>query len=377
MSTVFIAVPRTALARASFAKLRLILAAVIPAVAGCATPNVQPFAEQTARLAEALSGEHRQIAAKFEQVVDLYGKACESEKRAGRPAESGTCKQHEEREKERAAFDQSRKAIDAVLSRMVVYATTLADLAHAGETGADAAKALGSTLDKFTALAGLGTGLVGEAVIAMATKVGAVVTRVQAQASLATATAAAEPAVAAMAEAVKRMRKADEKILSSLYHDELRAAEALAGRDLLALYESAVSGRTSVNSRLIKHAAALAALKDCGPERPPGSAGITDCDTLRSELRNAEELARLLELLRPEYQAYDQRRAAVSLWRTQRRENFQFIEAAADAWKLEHDRAAEYLRRCGGLRAVQCATLDAATLKTLVDQINQIRSIKE
>jgi hypothetical protein len=47
-----------------------------------------------------------------------------------------------------------------------------------------------------------------------------------------------------------------------------------------------------------------------------------------------------------------------------------------DAWKAEHARVAQALERCGGLNAVRCARIDAASLRKAVDRINEIRMLR-
>jgi hypothetical protein len=64
-------------------------------------------------------------------------------------------------------------------------------------------------------------------------------------------------------------------------------------------------------------------------------------------------------------------------WRVERKENLAAIARATSAWKAEHARVAEALKRCGGLAAYRCATIDAGSLRMVVDQINEIRSQKE
>lgn len=129
-----------------------------------------------------------------------------------------------------------------------------------------------------------------------------------------------------------------------------------------------------------QRAAELARLNDCGPETSAQGRkrdAASPCDALRADLRGAEELGRLLEQLRPQYEAYTARRAAAARWRAERKENYLMVGRAAQAWKAEHARAAEYLQRCGGLRAVRCATLDASTLRSVIDQIDEIRASTE
>jgi hypothetical protein len=363
--------------------LRNLCAACAVALAGCATPNLQPFAQETARLADALSGEQRQIAAKFQEVIDLYKKACDQDaakERLKAPQQGGKppCEQQELREKELGSFQQSRAALEAVLRSAVRYAATLADLAGAGETGGEAVKSLAGTLERFGALAGLGGALASEAVTAIATRVGLLATRVQAQNSLADATAAADGAIEVIAEGIVAIRKAEERITSALYNDELTLAERIAGPDLIVLYEDARVGRNGVNSRLKLRAEALMALNGCGPESPLDRSRKPDpCDALRGDLRNAAELSRLIELLRPDYDAYAARRTAAVRWYGERRENFQAVANASAAWRAEHARVAAHLQRCGGLRFTRCAEINAASLKVLIDQVNEIRALKE
>ncbi len=361
---------------------RGVLAACALALAGCATPNLQPFAQETARLAEAISGEQRAIAAKFEEVIQLNDTACERDKSAERlnapRIEGNPCAQKKTREEQLASFQKSREALEAVLTSAVGYAATLADLAGAAESGGQAVKSLAATLEKFSALAGMGGALAGEAVTTIATKVGILVTRVEGQNSLRDATALADRAIEIVADGIVAIRKAEAKITSALYNDEVALAERIAGSDLIVLYEDALVGRRGVNEQLKKRAAALMTLRDCGPESPPDRNRKPDaCDTLRGELRTAAELSRLIEALRPEYEAYSARRAAVARWYADRKDNLQAIANASAAWRAEHARVAAHLQRCGGLQFTRCAELNAASLKLAIDQLNELRALKE
>ena len=361
----------------AYALLRgIVAAAAATGIAGCATPNLQPFGEQTARLADAISGEQRQITLKFERVIDLYGEACKQALRrfqgAGQPED---CKTRDDRDAKRKMFENSREAIDGLLEKAVGYATTLVDLANAGESGAQAAKSLGDTLGKFSSLAGLGGELVGGALRTVLEDVAKQVTRVQAQNSLSEATAAADPAITSIANGIVQIRVLEETVVRALYQDETAVARTLAGDELIGLFRDALASREKVNQRLRSDAGRLAELNDCGTAPPDERKEL--CNKLQGNLRNVEDLSRLLDLMRPEYEAYNAKHDAAVRWRAERRENLQSIAKAAAAWKSEHARVADQLRRCGGLRAVRCAELDAVSLKVLVNQINEIRSLKE
>lgn len=359
--------------------LRLLLFAAC-CLAGCATPNLQPFADQTVRLAGAVSGEQREVSLKFKQVVELYDQACAAARRAAaRQGKGGTprdCTMAETRESNEKSYAESRRVIDGLLERAANYATALADLANAGETGAEAAQSLLGTVKQFGTVLGVtGTAITGT-VVAAVEKIAAAVTRIQAQRSLQEATSAAQEAVAALADAIAVIYKdTDGKIVVALSTDEYYLLQTLAGRDLVGLFREASTSREAVSQRLRARAAVLGDLLKCGTAAPPDK--TKECVALESELSNAEDLSRLLDRLRPEYDAYMFKQAAATQWESARRENSALIVKAAAAWKDEHARVADLLKRCGGLNAHRCAQLDPATLRALVDQINEIRSLKE
>ena len=58
--------------------------AALALLAGCATPDLQPFADETAPLAAAVAQEQRQISARFGRVVELNEQFCEKERLRGR-----------------------------------------------------------------------------------------------------------------------------------------------------------------------------------------------------------------------------------------------------------------------------------------------------
>lgn len=333
---------------------------------GCATPNLQPFADQTARLAEAVSGEQRQIALKFEQVIELYDEACKKAKR--NKQDTLPCKQKQEREVQAGDYAESRRIVDGLLEKAVLYAATLAELAKAGETGGQAAQTLVGTVKQFGSLVGVGGTAVTTSVAATLEKIATAVTRVQAQRSLVEATEAAQPAIAAVADGIRELHAPSDKIAGVLHADEKDVLLTLTGEDVVGLFHDAAAGREALSQRL--RGLEVATSGRCAD---PG-ADKAKCTQLQAALRSADDLGRLLEQLRPEYQAYEARRTAALRWRADRKENLAAIARATGAWKAEHARAADALKRCGGLNAYRCAEVDAASLKTLVDQINEIRS---
>ena len=353
--------------------LRAALLTVAGLMAGCATPNLQPFAEQTARLAGAVSGEHTQIALRLDHVIELSAEACARSKRAAR-ADGGqvACSQTNQRRSDAKAFAESRRIIDSFFEKAVNYASTLAALAAAGETGGAAAQSLLSTVREFGTVIGVGGMAATAGVATILEKVAVAATRVQAQNSLEEAMAAAQPAVDALADGIRDISSANDRILDALHSDEKDALLTIAGVDVVGLFQDASTSREIVSSRLRERRAALAELRGCGA--PQASSAGDPCAPLLAELRNAEELGRLLDHLRPEYDGYTTRRNAALKWRAERRENSAGIVKATAAWKAEHARVVEWLRRCGGTQAHHCVEVNVATLKVVIDTIEDIRS---
>jgi hypothetical protein len=259
--------------------------------------------------------------------------------------------------------------IDGVLEKSVLYSTALAELAAAGETGGEAAQSLLGSLKQFGSLVGVGGTAVSETVANTLGKISTAVTRVQAQKSLADATAAAQPAIVIIADGIRELHAAGDKFAGGLHSDELDALLTIAGEDRVGLFQDAALGINGLGQRL--HGLELANFAKCGQ-----GADRAKCSELPEVLRNAETLSRVLDQLRPGYEAYQTKRAAALRWRAERSENLTAVARAAVAWQAEHAKAAEVLARCGGLNVYRCARLDAATLKAAVDQINEIRSAR-
>jgi len=108
------------------ARTPVLVALACGLLAGCATPDLRPFSEETARLATAASGEQRHIALKFDQVIELYDEACRKGKRASpAPAQPLPCTLKAEREKQAANYAESRRIIDGLLEKLKARASSL------------------------------------------------------------------------------------------------------------------------------------------------------------------------------------------------------------------------------------------------------------
>lgn len=362
-----------------YALLRsLAAAAAVATITGCATPNLQPFAEQTAALAQAVEGEQREVSLKFSQVIKLYEETCKNLSAQGRG--QAECEAVKLRGDQRILFDESRRIIDALLQRASVYAVTLAELAKAGETGSEAAQSLLTAVKQLGTVVGVTSAVTGVAADALQ-EIGKAVNRVQAQRSLSEATEKAQEAVAGLADGVVTIYKDangnrdPNGIAGALYGDEYDLLAVVAGRHLVGLFQEASASREVVNQRIRQRRSELTDINGCPAAATGERAEI--CKAVLNDLRNTEDIAKLLERLRPDYDAVVAKRAAALRWREQRSENAKAIVKAALAWKEEHARVAEHLKRCGGLNAYRCVEINPATLKGLVDRVNEIRQQKD
>jgi hypothetical protein len=347
-------------------KTRILAVVLAALVAGCATPNLTPFADQTAALAGAIEGEQREVALKFAQVIQLYEDAC---RKLGAERGKTQCEQVGVRRKNLESFDDSRRVIDDLMQRATVYAVTLAELAKAGETGSTAAQSLVTTVKQFGSVLGIG-GAISAGAADTLQMISQAATRLQAQRSLADASEHAHEAVGVLADGVVAIYKETSGLAIGLYSDEYELISLVAGEGLVALFQDASAGRDIVNARIRQQRDTLSRLGGCDTATGDERKG---CDALKRDLGNAEDLRRVLDRLRPDYEAVVAKRAAALRWREQRSENAKAIVKAAGAWKEEHARAAQALKRCGGINAYRCVELNAATLKGLIDRVNEIR----
>jgi hypothetical protein len=149
-------------------------------LAGCATPDLRPYSEQTANLVSAISAEQRSVSTKMAELAEL-----------SEPAQK---KKYEAKKKK---FDEYATAMSALLDQAMTYSDSLVELAKAGETGGEAAKKLVKTVNDFGSLAGLGA--VSGPITTVFNELAKAATIAQAQESLIDATRAAQPGVDALA----------------------------------------------------------------------------------------------------------------------------------------------------------------------------------
>ena len=104
-------------------------------VAACATPDVTPFAEQTAALETAIAAEKKAVADKMDELILLIEKG-KSVKPPSTTVDEGTW------ENNKKSYLMSMAVVTQVLSEAKAYSDAVASLAAAGETGSEAAESV-------------------------------------------------------------------------------------------------------------------------------------------------------------------------------------------------------------------------------------------
>jgi len=322
-----------------------------------------------------VSAEQRQISLKLAQVADLWKEACASARRAaelGQEITGDPCKQEAARRDNIKGYEESRRIIDTLLEKGVDYAGSLADLAKAGETGPAAANSLLGTVKEFGTMFGVGTTFITGAVTSAIQNIATAVTRIQAQQSLGEATWAAKDTIIVVADSIDQIFGAVAgNVVVGLYSEEAQVGLQLAGRNLVGLFQDAALSREASSKRLHDRLEVLMSQR-CAHAAPPSG----ECQALAAELKTAEDLGRLLDRMRPEYDSYVAKREAATRWFKERIERDSAIRKAVMAWKDEHTKLAGDLRRCGGLNAYRCVEPNATSLRMLVEKINDVRSGK-
>ncbi|MDD5248380.1 MAG: hypothetical protein PHY45_05320 [Rhodocyclaceae bacterium] len=373
------------------------------ALSGCATPDLRPFAAETAALAGSITAEQAEAAARFAQV------------KARVQARDAADTRVKQLSNEQASAADNAKAIEAVMTTAATYSDALADLAAQGETGAAAADTLAKALQGFSTALGIAFPLAGE-IPAWAGKLTAElaqdVTRIQAQESLAAATKAADAAVAKIAKAVADIYRwpdgAQAMILDGLQKTEEGVLRDEVGKNRLAFYQAIAVARIqlpertpqtrleyffgAIDDRLGQQDPAagicgVTAAPAPGADGKPVNVGIGGSHERRAQasggdphclgaqtVQGLQAVVALLAGIEPQYQAYTRDLAASRAWLQRRGSVGEPIAKAASAWAAAHHEIAVSLEQCGGMHALRrnCGNLNFGHLKLAVGRLRAI-----
>jgi hypothetical protein len=315
----------------------------------CATPNLQPFADQTSNLASAVAVEQKQIAAGWDFLTATLD-----------------AKQKEPYMSEQTLFTQSATAINHLLQQAVAYSDRLAELAAAGEKGADAASSLIDTVTKFGAAAGIPGVLVTEAAGKVLKEISEVATRIQAQKTLEKATSEAQPAVESLAQGIEKLEKEIPGLVRTLGRERSRILKEHTGPQLIGLYEDVKKAREPIDSGLRMRVRRFTAEKGfcVDDQNNPDPRCVAS-----REFQAIEALNNIVVPIRPIYDDYIKGETAIKVWVNERVSKSKDISSAAAAWAQEHKKIADMLEKCGGFRALKCQDLNLGSLKVAVDKL--------
>ncbi|MDE0342149.1 MAG: hypothetical protein OXK82_03105 [Deltaproteobacteria bacterium] len=341
-------------------------------LAACATPDLKPFAEQTASLAAAVNTERAAVLERFDLVTYLT-----AQYREHNSAKLQNAKRR---------YDETSKVVSNLLREAVQYSAALADLAEASETGGDAVTTLFGTINRFTSVTSITSVSVSPAAKpaeAWLVRVGKAWTRIEGQRSLRDAvTVASRPngAVSVLARTIGEIYGCSDpgpchgpqyRLLAALNEQERLMRRREAGRQRIGFFNE-IGGP----DRLENYYAGLRKkLPEDTAERgfcvnPDG--GMDDPHCVPGEnLQSMAALHAILAVLESNDLLLREKERQAEAWKRTRQAKARAIVAAVNAWAAEHEKLADVLRRCAGFRALRstCGGSSAANLKTAVEQI--------
>jgi len=337
---------------------RYLVLLVVLGVAACTTPNLQPIADQTAKLAAAVKQQNADVGSSIRTVADRVG--ADSTARSTTKAQAKAAADN---------FAATARVVDEMVDLAAGYTGEIAALGAAGEKGGEAADQLANTIQGFSNFLGfantaiplpvdLGGTIAGEAVRETARAF----TRVQAQNTLLATMELADDGVRELAKALVEMygrplENAQARPMERAVTESARLHRAYLRRDFdvvrIKFYET---GRASL-------------------EGVYGTAGqklaLADLAAANSTLQEHAELIDKLAELQPKYDQMRSDIAAVNAQRNQRIEAGYAIADAADAWAQEHQRLLGWFRQCAGTRVFEapCGDFSAQNMQAQIDRI--------
>ena len=302
---------------------------------GCTTtPDLSSWAKSSADLAGIVKAENKKVITRLDQNI--------SELEVGKKEEWNLGKHTPEDWKvKRKGYFENSSDINTVMDTMVLYASALANLAAAGETGGEAVDKIKISVVK---LVGESNPISGTAINVLK-EFASAWTKVEAQNTLAEAMTKIDPSVKNMASSLSKLTKAQKKVINSLYLFEHWLIRQSAGPNRMSWY-----------AKNLGYKKLEEAFKD-------------GADPL-----NVAATTILLESLERRYRLRGKRHGEVTQWQKERMQALTNIEKAANAWSLSHSEAAVLLEECGGLHSLsfKCGNYSAANLSLAVETIRTV-----
>ena len=355
-----------------FSAGRLLLLPWFVLLAACATPDLKPFADQTASLAAAVNVERASVLERFEMVRDLTGEYRGEDKAKWQEA--------------KRKYKNSSNVVSDLLGEAVDYSTALADLAEASESGGEAVDSLFGTINGFASVAGISgipTDLAETTAGKVLRKVGEAWTRIKGQRSLrdaVTVVSGPEGAVWVLAQGIAEIYGCNESgpcdgpqstLIVALNEQEQLMRRREAGRQRTGFFNE-IGGPDRLESY---YAAIRQKLPEDTADRgfcvnPSGRMDNPHC-VPGEDLQSIAALHAILAVLESNDLKWREKVREAEAWKRTRQAKARAIVSAVEAWATAHDKITDVLHRCSGLRALRssCGGLSAARLKASVEQI--------
>lgn len=326
-----------------YPRLKCIITLIMVAVLiGCSsTPDLGGWAQNSADLAGAISGEQKKVLTRLNDDIVQLKIGEKEEWNLGGDSGGYSSKNWQNNRK---IYKDAAETIDATMTVMVEYADALADLAASGETGKEAANSIVISVNTIFETVGAAHPA-GSTAAKVLEQVAHAVTKVQAQDTLAETMGQMQPVVDELAGRLTEYIDVQEKIIDSLKRLERTLIREAAGPNRMAWYEQ------NNGYKIVEKAFA---------------------DT-SEDIQTIAVKYQLILLLEPDYREREHKREEVAQWIRARKTTLTRIRGAAKAWQASHMEAKTVLQKCGGLRSLRpaCGNYTAANLKLAADIIRE------
>jgi len=322
----------------------IVLAAVLLALSACAsTPDLSKWAESSAALSSAVAEDNRDTLARIDVILEKLKIGKEEEWTTLSMLGASPLKSWR---KHRQSYYESAAIVNASMEAMMKYANAVSNLAAAGETGKKASESLVDSAKLiFTSLSATFPGgpVVGAAVATL-DEIADLVTRVEAQDTLAETMGKMQDPIYKLAKLIGAYVNNQNNILHHVTDTQ----------------EAVIQG-------------------EFGPERISWTRKkIAEIDQIFKDDAPKDKLSKLslLERETVHYRAFLRQISEARKWRDDKSQKLDEISTAAKIWAKAHNKAKEFLAKCGGMRSLNqiCGTYTVASLLLAKDRIENVIS---
>lgn len=305
-------------------------------LSGCATPNMQPFADGAAKLSTSVRLTNSSVETKLSTLAETHD-ALKT------PSED---------------FGEAAKIFNDMANLASSYSASIAELAAAGETGGEAAQKVMDTINGFPELLGLKNpalipASIGGLAVGNAIQQAAELwNRKEVQEDLLEAIEVADPAVQALANAFGKMYGRPVNGVDQHYPVIIKRAASLVKSGL----------KRKIGAKKLKF------YKD---SEKVESDAISTLGRNKSLSAEVEATLMMRERIRPDVLAYYSDVQAIQEWEARQLAISYLIADSARAWALEHKRLLIWFKQCGGARYLKndCGQFSASSLSALASDL--------